>query len=512
MGLLWQSHTTSYFVSLPITYTKYGNPLIDVKLGNNIQPCYVRIGSRFPMVLDKAILDKLDKQPSGITKSDDLNGEHYERPSYLVPKVEIGDLTIKNITVTQVEEGTANVLGQYLGGKYNLLLDFLNSRIIACDSFSRLKSKGVVNEGWIKVPFKTSRAGVILHIHSDLGVNDFALCTVSENTQIRRSLIPTDLPFTSTTFCIGKQDFGSIVFEPQNIPAMLSDIDGFIGMDFLKNHAIYLDYSNKIAYIEPPRTYFERLPITLSSSDIPIINIYLEGNLYPVDLDLGMHSLFALSEEVLHNIYKTSHGTAKWNDYKENHYQSPSYIIPEVKLGNLTLFNVITRQSQEEFHVSATLHGAPKYPIGVIGRPILEKYNLFLDFKNSAIYACDSLIHLQQEGLLSESILTIPFTLHHDGILLLIETDMGNLRLLLDTGSTCTVVRAPCSTSVSKFCLLEQDFGPRSLTPFELHPSWDCDGFLGMDFLLEHSIYIDYPNRLLFLDLQKTTPKSNFSQ
>ena len=179
MGLLWQSHTTSYFVSLPITYTKYGNPLIDVKLGNNIQPCYVRIGSRFPMVLDKAILDKLDKQPSGITKSDDLNGEHYERPSYLVPKVEIGDLTIKNITVTQVEEGTANVLGQYLGGKYNLLLDFLNSRIIACDSFSRLKSKGVVNEGWIKVPFKTSRAGVILHIHSDLGVNDFALCTVS---------------------------------------------------------------------------------------------------------------------------------------------------------------------------------------------------------------------------------------------------------------------------------------------------------------------------------------------
>jgi hypothetical protein len=34
--------------------------------------------------------------------------------------------------------------------------------------------------------------------------------------------------------------------------SQLSNIDGFLGVNFLKKHAIYIDCAHKVAYIEPP--------------------------------------------------------------------------------------------------------------------------------------------------------------------------------------------------------------------------------------------------------------------
>lgn len=501
--IFWHSLSTSYFISFPVTYNKHNHPRIDVKVGNNTHVLEVRIGSRFPLFLSKEALSQTDKQSHGISQWQSMNGEPREAPSYLIPKMHVGDLTLTNVIATE-QEAAGGVLGKYLGGEFNLFLDFPHSRIIACDSFSKLKNKGLISDDWIQVPFELpDKAGVVFQVNTDLGTHRLSLGTTATMTVLRSTLIQSKESFVSSIFSIGTREFGNTLIQPFELFDDLQDTDGFIGMDFLKKHAIYLDYSNKIAYIEPPDRYCERIPVVLSSCSIPTVNAHIEGNLYSFEIDLGSSCFLFLGRDVLQNIQTTSYGTAEWSDFKGNSYESPTYTISEFNINKLTFSDVLVVQDREDFRVNIMLEGMPAYPTGSIGRPILEKYNLFLDFQRSAIYACDSHLHLQQRGLLSEDFLTIPFTLHRDGILLSVETDSGIKRLILDTGSSRTVIRAPQVPSTSLFCLGGHNFGAQAIAAIDLTPDRDYDGYLGMDFLLEHSLFIDYPHKLIFLDLQK---------
>jgi hypothetical protein len=133
----------------------------------------------------------------------------------------------------------------------------------------------------------------------------------------------------------------------------------------------------------------------------------------------------------LDGIHKTHYGTASWGDYKGNTYTSPAYTIPLIKVSNLTFSDVIVNQNSQEFYANVNSQILPYHGIGVMGRPILEKYNLFLDFPHSAIYAANDYHRLQKAGLLSKHILKVPFILHPDGILLSVKTDAGEKSLFL---------------------------------------------------------------------------------
>jgi hypothetical protein len=87
--------------------------------------------------------------------------------------------------------------------------------------------------------------------------------------------------------------------------------------------------------------------------------------------------------------------------------------------------------------------------------------------------------------------------------LLSIETDTGTYRLMLDTGSTSTAIRAPHSAITEKFCIMGHDFGERPIKALDVNPRLEFDGFLGMDFFREYPLFIDYSNKVIFIDLQK---------
>ena len=502
-GVLWNSSRTSYFISLPVTCSIDKLPVIDAMVGDDTQALHVRVGSRFPLALNRKILEKLDKQPHGVTTFYDQIGESREVPSYLIPKIKIGDLTVINITAVENSAGDFNVIGKFLGGDFNLFLDFPRSRIVACNSFSKLKAKGLVDERWIGVPFEITRAGVVLRVHTDLGMQRLAINTLSKYSGLKMSLISSGQPITSATFCIGKREFGNMVLNPIDVPSILTDIEGFIGMDFLKNHAIYLDYTNKVAYIEPLQVYFERFPVSFSDGNIPVINVRIENNIYPLELDLGMSFPFSLTPKVLQEIRTDSYSTAHWLDFKGNEYQSPIHTVPGLQIGNQIFLDARITQDTEDFYENTRIEGAFSEKFGRIGLPILEKYNLFLDFPHEAVYICDTLSRLQEPGLLSTHLLAIPFLFHKHGILLSVETKTGVLRLILDTGCTKTVVRHPYALSVSEFRIMGHDFGSRSICPIDLCSDFDFDGYLGMDFLMEHPLFIDYSNKIIYLDLQK---------
>ena len=516
-GILWHFLQKNDLLFFPITYTNGNLPTMNVKIGPNTYQLEIRIGSRFPLLLTEEVLAKLDKKPHGSTEHYRPQGDCDLSPSYLIPKVQIGDLTLTNVVAAQSETKDFNALGMYLGGTMNLFLDFPRSRIIACDSFSKLKNNGFVSDNWIQVPFEVGITGVILTVHTDLRAYNLSLNTNVEYNYLRSSQISDDPFFTSSTFRIGMRDFGKATFYPIDITSnVFHNIDGFIGMDFLENQAIYLDYTNKIAYIEPAPVYFERFSVSFGPCNMPIIDMYIEGEAYTIGIDLGNHSLVTLDQKILQKIHKTSYGTANWIDFKGNSYQSPTYVVPEIKMGNQTFTNSIVRQDSEEFHSNVSFKidssfyrklspasSLESLRVGMLGHPILKKCNLFLDFKHFAMYASHDHLSLQKQGLLSDHLLKIPFSPHPDGIMFFVETDLGSLKVILDTGATVTLVRAPYPTSTSKFSIMGHDFGPRRIFPADIAPEFDCDAILGMDFLNEYPFFIDYTNKLIYLDLQK---------
>lgn len=505
---LWRSSSKSYYSSFAVTYDKYAYPFIIAELQGRECELAVDIGTRFPLFLSKETLDGIDKQPKGTAQWHSFNGQKHEAPSYLIPKIQIGDLILKNVVAYQSVEKDHDVLGKFLGEEFNLLLDFPHDRIIACDTFSKLEAKKLVSKRWICVPFEMNCGGIIFQVDTDFGTHKLAINTACTFTHLHSSLISSDHSSASSSFCLGGQKLGDVTFRSIDFPEGLSGIDGFIGMDFLKTHAIYLDYIHKTAYIEPPEIYFERIPVTFVSRGSPTVNVSIEGNIYLLEIDLGSPFSFSLNREILQNIHKTSYGTAEWSDFRGQRYESPAYTIPEIKIGNLTFANAVTKQNREDFHINVTLGSPPAQPIGSIGSPILKKYNLFLDFPHSAIYASSDSLLLQQAGLLYKNLLVIPFILHSDGILLGVETDTGTYRLMLDTGATHTAIRVPHPASTKQFCIMGHDFGARAIFGIGLNPRLDFDGCLGMDFLREYSLFIDYSKQLVFIDLQKDHTKT----
>jgi hypothetical protein len=501
--LLWYHFSGGYYSSLSVTYSGCDYPLITAELQGRSCMLAVGIGSRFPLFLRQETLDGIDKESQGTAEWYNIEGKRREAPSYLIPQLKVGDLTLKDVVAYQSEDREYGTLGKLLGGGYNLLLDFPNSRIIACDTFSKLQAKKFAGEDWVRVPIETHRIGIIFHVNTDFGTRKLAINTISTMNLLGSSFLPHGKPFASSSFVLGGRQFGNVTFESMDLPEGLSVIDGFIGMDFLKEHAIYLDYTHKVAYVEPPKKYFEAIPVTLDDRIDPIIDVSIQGNVYPLRLDLGSSCSFSLREEILQNIRKTKRGTYKWYDFRGKQYESPVYTIPEIKIGNLIFASALAKRDNEDFNVGVVLSGSPLQLPGVIGLPILEKYNLFLDFPHATIYASNDHWSLQKAGLLSKNLLAIPFTLHPDGILLAVETDAGTYRLMLDTGSTSTAIRAPHPAFTKKFRIMGHDFGKYFIRAIDVNPQFDFDGFLGMDFLREFPLFIDYSNKIIFIDLQK---------
>lgn len=506
-GILHWYPLSGYYQSFPVAYNKYNYPFITIQWQGDSDTLGVDIGRRFPLFLRQKTLDGMDKEFQGTEICRNFDGSQREANYYLIPKLKVGDLHLKNVIAYQSDEEDHDSLGKFLGGEFNLLMDFANDRIIACDRFSKLQSKKIADHHWIQLPFEMHRAGIIFHVETDFGTCKLVLNTGCTNSIISSSTFPAKarFPYVSSSFVLAGHQFPNVTFYPFKLPEELHEIDGFIGMDFLKEHPIYFDYMNKIAYIAPPSRYLERIPVTFNVRNAPMIEVSLEEDTYSLKLDLGNCFCFSLKSDILQKIQKTKYGTSQWHDFKGTQYESPVYTIPEIKIGSLKFSRVFINEDSDEFHANTALIGSPLPLSGMIGLPILQKYNLFLDFPHSAIYASKDLALLQKAGLFSHNFLAVPFQSHPDGIILTVETNTGTYRLMLDTGTTSTAIRIPHSSSTEKFEIMGHDFGPRFIMPIAISAQFNFDGCIGMDFLSEYPIFIDYSNKMVFIDLTKIT-------
>lgn len=262
-------------------------------------------------------------------------------------------------------------------------------------------------------------------------------------------------------------------------------------------------------------TFQAVIPVTFSSSELPVFNIAIDQNLYAVELDLGSAMSLVLKEQDLNQIKKQEDGIQKWSGIKGDCYTSRAFIVPQIAIKNLIFKNLRVIEHTIETENSAVLLGPPcsEKLSGIFGREALEDHLLFLDFPNNRMILCDNNQFLTDQGVLLNEYIKAPFILDKMGILFEVETDFGTQTFLLDTGSTLNMIsdesvkhlewrRDSTDTfgvgETEKFMIGGKNFGKTDLVSYKIHTCNKYEGILGMEFLREHPVYIDFPGKALY--------------
>lgn len=290
-----------------------------------------------------------------------------------------------------------------------------------------------------------------------------------------------------------------------------------IGVCFL----IFLIVGSK-CIINKKKDYYSCLPVTLGVGNIPLFEMEIQGEKYPIGMDLGSKFEISLYPDVLKKLDKKPCGTLVGRDVRGQAYETPAYQIPLVKIDDLSFSNVLVKETSTEFIKNTTFWIDPDCDlkewtckVGTIGRALLIKYNWLLDFQRSLVIMTNDLKKLKTEGYDLEQFIKVPFQWSQIGSILLINTNMGVVRLAIDTGATFSCLRESflpkdypiggenynlTFVTTSKFLIGEKDFGPMNLYLMNITQELnEIDGLLGMDFLEKHIVYLDYAKKMAYI-------------
>lgn len=273
-------------IVLPVKLKCTAKPIVELSIQNNRVGLLVDLGLEDHMILDKQVLVMIKKQPIGIFNYCDFLGNNYESSCYSISNIKVGNRMLNNVIVHETNDELAShaILGSgatrsmpgvfkscnprlscqgsvgvsfftKLFDGYNILLDFLNLRLILCKKWP---SKYLLHQKMTKVPFQIGESGIIFLADTDLGRKAFCLDTGCTQTVLRSSLFKgrscstnwAGIPFLTTSkFMIGGKDFGRMDLSACKLDKNLHRIDGVLGMEFMLTHAVYIDFEHHQLYI-----------------------------------------------------------------------------------------------------------------------------------------------------------------------------------------------------------------------------------------------------------------------
>ncbi len=341
----------------------------------------------------------------------------------------------------------------------------------------------------------------------------------------------------TSMFSIGGKEFGEKDLYLLDDTPDMPPCDGFLGMDFLENHLVYIDYQKKAVYIgdssQPPESYHVSIPVTRSKGNTPLALVDIQGKTYSLLFDLGSDQQLRLSKNILKNLEKSDFGTRRAEDGLGNLYDNPAYLLAHVNIGGLNVYNVVAGEISESWTVNTTFYSKSnnreeliKDERGGIGRDLLYGKNVLLDAKNDLIFISNDCDKLKAIGYDLSSLKKVPVEQGQMGAIFSVDTDIGVTRFSIDTGSTLTLVRTSFVQNIdidkldrhknlpvfknSKFEIGERDFGNIDLHFLNITPTIDdIDGLLGMDFLENHIVYIDNENSAVYIGDCQPIPVQN---
>lgn len=220
----------------------------------------------------------LNKNPLGVQSSIDVAGNRYTEFTFQIPEIKLLDAKITNTTVIEenrflVEKGSAlfpdrkisaerqryldEVSGR-IGMEVLLQMDYWlfdlgNSSVCVIKDLYKAREKGVFNlTGFLEVPFELDDCLVITEFDTDFGKKKFILDTGATLSVLMPQQDEESHHWVTTQkFGIKETDLGAMDLYLFRFSEKLG-VDGILGMDFFRNHAIFLDVKNQKLFIGPP--------------------------------------------------------------------------------------------------------------------------------------------------------------------------------------------------------------------------------------------------------------------
>jgi hypothetical protein len=290
-------------------------------------------------------------------------------------------------------------------------------------------------------------------------------------------------------------------------------------------------------YLCTKNRYFYPIEIReFSSQNIPCIEIYAENKTALVKVDFGIRTI-NLPSAFLDQIEKKNIGKEKFCGVRGKKYERKVYQLPKISIGdNINLFQVKIAETNLDFEKDAMLDGEGEGPLGRIGWGAFYGINVLIDCSNSLMAFCDSLDTLSKKGYPTQDFTEVPIVLDRGVIEFDATTEKGILHCMLDTGATMSLLNKDLDGSndhmlltpmdideekfqkanpdnrdliifdpendypLSIFELSKKDFGP--ITFKKIKTPFQTDAIIGMDFIDNTLIYIDFINRKMYFLLQ----------
>ncbi len=271
--------------------------------------------------------------------------------------------------------------------------------------------------------------------------------------------------------------------------------------------------------------FFVPIPIEkYSDSHIPCICLKIEDKIFSVSIDLGFRGYLCLFKNAIDQISeKILVGTDEKYGFRGNKHSHPVYLIPQIEIGNATFSKIPILEETEEIRKEAVITENEEQILffeeqGKLGWEIFTLFNLLLDYKNATIAFCNSDEMLKKQGYPISEWAKAPLFLEDGFVEFTAETENGPLRCILDSGCTVNILNMQvegkeCDLLLDpKYQIQRQslkvgdsEFGPVIFRPMPVNLPVHVEAFLGMEFIKEHTIFIDFQNKMVYI-----SPKNRF--
>ncbi len=260
-----ESETNNFFVSVPTEFNSSNIPCVILEIEEKKLSAILDLGYEGCVSAKSDFLNKIkDKTFVKSEKFYTWTGKCYEEKLYKIPKLNINNMLFTQLDLNEenpfscadfsiikdsaVSEGK---LGWSLFKNSILFLDLGNSKVIICNSIESLQSRGYKISAFTKVPLSLKKGIIEIEAHIN---NRHLMCFLdtgctwnllnSQKTTIANVREISEM----TSFQIEGIEFGPIAFHslPMQFPM---PIEAVLGMEFFREHQVFLDLINGYAYI-----------------------------------------------------------------------------------------------------------------------------------------------------------------------------------------------------------------------------------------------------------------------
>ena len=235
-------------------------------------------------------------------------------------------------------------------------------------------------------------------------------------------------------------------------------------------------------------------------------------------LDLGLDADLSATKELTQNIKDKSFvKTVSMNGIRGGIYEENIYQVPSFKIGRLTTHNRFLNEENAAWEQESTIiHKKDPnvlHPPGRMGWRLFLGITVFLDLKNGKMILAASIEDFFKKKHSLEGFTKTAFLIDHGFIEFIGQTPQGPLRCILDSGCTSNLIHgenlndeplAKLITDESRFIQVDlfsiggYNCGPITFRPIPIQFQTPVNVILGMEFLLNHQVFIDFPHQEIY--------------